>query len=387
MQLPNIYAGDYKRFMALPIILALLSLSIVFFISPIKMGIDFRGGIDVEMLSDAQPDLQALSSALENGGYRVDSISSEASPSGFVTKLGLARSQTVVDADKIKLEYFELKKEASKLEAEAIVSNDSAAMAKYLQSRVGLDETANKMLSLASFEQNASEYDATYLLTKGVMLAYANITEKEDAARQKLFASAAPADATISFKEITASLSDDFIDRAVMVVVYSVILTSLVVFLIFRSLVPSFAVLSGAAADVIFALGAMAIFGIPLTLASFAALLMLVGFSLDTDILLTMRVMKRREGTAAQRAYESMKTGMSMSASTMVAFLCLFAIALISHIGIYYEISAVVIAGLIGDLIATWAFNAPIILSHMQDMEKKGKIAVERSLLSFIFRS
>ena len=172
-----------------------------------------------------------------------------------------------------------------------------------------------------------------------------------------------------------------------MIVIYSVILTSIVVFLIFRTAVPSVAVLSGAAADITFALGAMSIFGIPLTLASFSALLMLVGFSLDTDILLTMRVIKRRDGTAAQRAYESMKTGMTMSFSTMVAFIALFALAMITHESLYYQISTVVIAGLIGDLIATWAFNAVIILAHAQDMEKKGKSFVQRSFLSYIFKN
>ena len=122
-----------------------------------------------------------------------------------------------------------------------------------------------------------------------------------------------------SFNEVSASLSAKFIDKAFMVVVYSTILVCVVVFIIFRTFVPSLAVLTGAASDVLIALGAMGLFGIPLTLASFAALIMLVGFSLDTDVLLTMRVIKRKEGTPRERAYDTMKTGMTMSMKRMPA--------------------------------------------------------------------
>ena len=125
--------------------------------------------------------------------------------------------------------------------------------------------------------------------------------------------------------------------------------------------------------DVIIALGAMGLFGIPLTLASFAALLMLVGFSLDTDVLLTMRVIKRKEGDPRTRAYEAMKTGMTMSMALLLSFMCLFTLASLTHINTYFEISAVAIAGLVGDLVATWLFNAIIVLHHAESTGHKGE--------------
>ena len=42
--------------------------------------------------------------------------------------------------------------------------------------------------------------------------------------------------------------------------------------------------------------------------------------SLDTDILLTMRTLKRKEGTPSERAFDSMKTGMTMSIAAIVSF-------------------------------------------------------------------
>ncbi|MFH1306352.1 MAG: hypothetical protein ABIH83_01685 [Candidatus Micrarchaeota archaeon] len=386
MELPNPYKGDYKKLVILPILLAILCLVSIFFINPIRKGIDFKGGIDVEMLSDDMPNTEMLKSELEGGEYVVNSIEANQNPSGYLTQAELERSAKVVEADEIKTKYYELREEVALLEANAAVLNDSEAKQKYAEKRVDLDLIANNMFELTGAEAEAGSFNTVHLLTKEVQTSYTNITNSENEKLRAIFSNAVPG-ASISFKERTSSLSASFIDKVVMVVIYSVIFTSIAVFLIFRSVIPSIAVLAGAVADIIFALGAMSIFDIPLTLASFAALLMLVGFSLDTDILLTMRVMKRREGTAAERAYDSMKTGMTMSLSTMVAFAALLIIAFITHINIYYEIAAVAMAGLVGDLIATWAFNAVIILAHVQDLEKKGKLLTQRSLASYIFRS
>jgi len=114
---------------------------------------------------------------------------------------------------------------------------------------------------------------------------------------------------------------------------------------------------------------------------------MLVGFSLDTDVLLTMRVLKRTEGTPADRAYHAMQTGLTMSLSAMVAFGALFVMALMTHIPIYYEISAVVLCGLVGDVIATWCFNAVIILHYLEEQHKKGVKHEVRPLLSYFFKN
>ena len=186
-----------------------------------------------------------------------------------------------------------------------------------------------------------------------------------------------------SFNEVSASLSAKFLSQAVNVVLYSTVLVCIAVFLIFRTIAPSIAVLTGALSDVLIAMGAMGLFGIPLTLASFAALLMLVGFSLDTDVLLTMRVIKMREGTARERAYDAMKTGMTMSMALLLSFICLFVLAAVTHIDTYYEISAVAIAGLAGDVVATWLFNAVIVLYYL---ERGGKTGEEgKPFLSAIF--
>ncbi len=151
----------------------------------------------------------------------------------------------------------------------------------------------------------------------------------------------------------------------------AIVLSLILVFLFFRSLPPSIAVLTGAVCDIVMALGAMGLFGIPLTLASFAALLMLLGFSLDTDILLTTRMLKRK-GDAREHAYDAMKTGLTMSLMAVIAFGALFILAVVTRIPTYYEISAVALAGLVADMFATWGINAVMILNYV---EKKSGVS------------
>ena len=143
----------------------------------------------------------------------------------------------------------------------------------------------------------------------------------------------------------------------------SAVLSVILVFAFFKSVPPSIAVLTGALADIIIALGAMGLFQIPLTLPSFAALMMLIGYSLDTDILLTTRILKRK-GNPRENAFDAMKTGLTMSGTGMIAFGALFILSLMTHIPTYFEISAVALAGLVGDMFATWGINAVMILHY-----------------------
>jgi len=388
MEIPNPYTGDYKKLIVIPIVLAIISILLITVISPIRLGIDFKGGINVEIPVSQEINLDEFRSSLEQKGYVITNLKQNVRPSDFIIQAELARPEFIVRADELKQSYFELRSNVSELEAQVAYSSDTSIQTQYVSERAKLDVVANSLFSLAGYDQNASSYSSTHLLTRQVQEAHVHLREVENEKLLSTLEAAVPNALTEpNIKERTATLASDFLERAFMVVVYSVILTSIVVFLIFRSVVPSIAVLTGAGLDIIFALGAMSIFGIPLTLASFSALLMLVGFSLDTDILLTMRLVKRKEGSVAQRAYDSMKTGMTMSFATGFAFVALFGLALLTHESLYYEISAVVIAGLFGDLIATWAFNAVIMVAHLQGLAKSGKIISRRPLLSYLFKN
>ncbi|MDE1834426.1 MAG: hypothetical protein KGH64_03760, partial [Candidatus Micrarchaeota archaeon] len=172
-----------------------------------------------------------------------------------------------------------------------------------------------------------------------------------------------------SYQQITVQESSYFLQQLETIIIAAFIIISIVVFFIFRTAVPSFAVVFGAANDMIVALGAMALFKIPLGIASIGGLLMLLGYSIDTDVLTAIRIIKRHEGTPEERAYSSMKTGLTMTTTAIVSFAVLFVVSLIAYVPTYYEISGVVLFGLIGDVFTTWLGNASIILLYMKRKE------------------
>lgn len=380
MKVPNPYEGNYKLLIAIPILLVVAAL---FFIPQIKKGVDFRGGTLVTMQTEKGVDAAALSSDLTSQGFTVSSVKSLPNPAGFEVEVEIERDEKLTRAEDLKTSFFSDIDEVSRLEADVTSTSQSpAAVEKYVAARKDIDETANGLFGIAEMPQNSSAYPNTNELKKTIGITYRKIlddsSEKLASALSELveYQSA-------QFNEVSASLSEKFLEKAIGVVIYSIIFVSIVVFLIFRTFVPSLAVLIGAAADVLIALGAMGLFGIPLTLASFAALLMLVGFSLDTDVLLTMRVIKRKEGTARQRAYDAMKTGATMSMALLLSFVCLFILASVTHINTYYEISAVAIAGLLGDLAATWLLNAVIVLAYVERGGHTGE--PDKPFLSSVF--
>ena len=84
----------------------------------------------------------------------------------------------------------------------------------------------------------------------------------------------------------------------------------------------------------------MTIVGIELTLPTTAALLMLIGYSVDSDILLTMRVLKR-QGKLDEKLAGAFHTGIIMTTTTLAAVAAMWAVTYFGNVPVIPEISAV----------------------------------------------
>ncbi|MGB8233298.1 MAG: protein translocase subunit SecF [Methanobacterium sp.] len=182
-------------------------------------------------------------------------------------------------------------------------------------------------------------------------------------------ASALNGTATIqSYRSVGPLLSKQSLTQVYYALAFAFIFMSITVFIIFRNLVPSMAVILAAFCDIIIAIGGMSVFGIPLSLASVGALLMLIGYSVDTDILLTTRVLKRREGTINERAKDAMKTGFTMAAAAIGSMMALYLVVkfFMPYAQVLDQIAAVLIIGLVADVLATWLMNLGILRWYME---------------------
>ena len=171
-----------------------------------------------------------------------------------------------------------------------------------------------------------------------------------------------------SFRSVGPLLSAQSLNQVYWALAFAFIFMSITVFIIFRNFVPSMAVIFAALSDIIIAIGGMSLFGIPLSLASVGALLMLIGYSVDTDILLTTRVLKRREGTINERAIDAMKTGFTMAAAAIGSMVALYLVVvyLMPYAQVLGEIAAVLIIGLVADVMVTWLMNLGILRWYME---------------------
>ncbi len=157
-----------------------------------------------------------------------------------------------------------------------------------------------------------------------------------------------------------SSLGQNFYRQLLIAVIISFFLMSFVVFFLFRTFIPSVAVIFAALADIVMTLAVVNFLGVRLSAAGVAAFLMLIGYSVDTDILLTTRVLKKRNGSVNSRIYSSFKTGIFMTTTGIMAVIPVFFI--VSGLpDSFRQIFLILAIGFLADIFNTWLTNASII--------------------------
>jgi preprotein translocase subunit SecF len=139
---------------------------------------------------------------------------------------------------------------------------------------------------------------------------------------------------------------------------------SLVVYIYIRNSVPSFAVMLSAFADIVMTLAIVNFLGIKLSTAGIVAFLMLIGYSVDTDILLTTRLLKKKSGVNSS-LWGAFKTGTTMTLTSIIAITAAL-IVVFPFASVLNQIFVILLIGLGLDLFNTWVTNASIIKWYVE---------------------
>lgn len=142
------------------------------------------------------------------------------------------------------------------------------------------------------------------------------------------------------------------------VTIISIALTALALIMYAMKSIPSLAVILSAIVDIVVTVAVINIIGMRVSVAGIAALLLLLGYSVDTDILLNTRILKERVGSFWERMRSSMKTGLTMTLTTITAMTVGF---IVSSSLIIKEMFLIIIIGLIVDIVATYLMNTGIL--------------------------
>ena len=158
-------------------------------------------------------------------------------------------------------------------------------------------------------------------------------------------------------------------------------LALIVIYTIFS--IPSIAVVLSAFSDIVMTLAVVDLLGIHLSSAGVIAFLMLIGYSVDTDILLTTRVLKRTEDPLQERLRSSLKTGLTMTLTSIVAIGVAF-LVIYSLSDVLRQILGILLIGLGFDIINTWFANAGLLTWFVKNppSERKGILGRVRELIS-----
>lgn len=343
----QLFDQKYKLYLILPIILYLVFAFNILIFPGIKQGIDLKGGTLIIVRSAQTIDEARLESLLKTKFNLSEiSVTTTSSPTGSGAtiefeenkdlapiKKELALAQSLIDSNPAQARIHAM-----------IVIN---ALPKFVQGNIPTDEKETVDFASSVFDKAKIAFEL----------------ELQNSIQQEL---GLGADSKFQLREIGASLGETFWQNAIVVTLAAMILITIIVLIFFREIVPSFAIIAAAIFDIMCALGLMSWFGVSLSLATIPALLMLVGFSIDTDIMLTTRLLKRKENTPADRTREAFKTGLTMTGTAIASVSVLLIASYFYQMVVVFQISSVLLFGLIGDVISTWLMNAPVLLIYLE---------------------
>jgi len=176
----------------------------------------------------------------------------------------------------------------------------------------------------------------------------------------------------VNMDALGANIIAIYFGQAVTALAGAFIAMAVIIMIAFRRRTPVGAILLAVALDMVCVFGLMSIFRVELSLASLAGILMLIGYSVDTNILLSTNLLKRTEGEPRERLATAMRTGLMMTGTTMVPLVALNVLTTAPQL---YQLTMVLIFGILADVINTWVLNAGILLERAR-REKKVKYHV-----------
>ncbi|KHO47485.1 MAG: preprotein translocase subunit SecF [archaeon GW2011_AR5] len=244
-----------------------------------------------------------------------------------------------------------------------IVANSIATTGSFMKRDIELTGGKSITFEISAVNMDAIKAElphATLRLTSGITRSLivetsfeSNESEVIDAVYRHATVSGSPTSRTVG-----PSIGNIFFQQAQIAMILAFVLMAITIFILYRSVVPSLIMILSATTDIIITIAVLNLLGITLSLAVIAALLMVIGYSVDTDMVLTSELLKVRGTSVSAGIKRAMKTGLTMISTIFVALLAMY---LFSGSLIIEQIALVLIIATIFDAPATWMTNAGIL--------------------------
>ncbi|MFW6029949.1 MAG: protein translocase subunit SecF [Halanaerobiales bacterium] len=167
----------------------------------------------------------------------------------------------------------------------------------------------------------------------------------------------------VSIESTNPTLGEGFFRQISLALLIAFVFMAGVVSFYFKEFVPSIAIIYSAFADITLTIVILNLLGVRMSSAGIAALLMLIGYSVDTDILLATNVLRNESKIFFKNVYTAMRTGFFMTITTLVAVTVGFFLATSV---VLEQIMLVLMIGLIIDLMNTWFVNTSLLRYYLE---------------------
>jgi len=234
-------------------------------------------------------------------------------------------------------------------------------------------ESVSPLVLEAELQQEFPEADISLrtLTSTGRPIGYSiesNIQNKEDINNffKVLSTKVSLKEGTYSIEVIDSSLGSSFFLETGLALLIAFLLMAMVVFIYFRMLVPSLSVILVAFSDIVTTLAIFNLTGSKLSTGGVAAFLMLVGYSVDTEMLLNSKVLKQPQSIFMKQIYGAIGTGMTMTLTVLVA---VFVALIFVNNDLVRQIMLILFIGLLVDMVNSWIMNVGILRWHLEKKE------------------
>jgi len=354
----DFYKNNYKKVVFIPLILAIPLLFFVFISPGIQQGLDITGGNVLIIRFDKEVSTQEVTSIIE-------------------TEFGMPVDVSTINSPTSHGAYIKYNKDEKALEAEVLIEKAQTAltdnnasvseMQKKEQESIQFSVQAIKLLS--SEDKNFT--NAKVALTEA-QNALTKFNEEFSNKLKDLLVKKLDLGENVEFqhRSVSATFGKAAFSSGMVIAFWAAVCLIIIIFIFFRQTIPVLGIICAMIFDVLMAMTGMVFLQIPLSLLTISALLMVVASSVDTNIMLTSKVLKEKDGTPSSRTFSALKTGLTMNATTLSALIAMIIISVLFQIEVVFQIAAILCFGLVGDLIATWLMNASLLIWFTEKAKK-----------------
>ena len=162
-----------------------------------------------------------------------------------------------------------------------------------------------------------------------------------------------------SVEIVGSSLGASFFRETIIALLIAFLFMAITVILYFRLFMPSLTVILSALSDILETLFIVNLLGMKIGTAGIAAFLMVIGYSVDNNLVLATRMLKRKEGNTIERYLSAMKTGLTMSLTTLGAASIG---AIFTQSEVIRQIMIILMISQITDILNTWVQNGALLM-------------------------